>query len=277
MAASTIAAAQAGLYTCSWWNGTSTVRGVTLSVLPGASRAFPMVKASWAQDKDYETLQIPQFAVGDDSISACYERDSLYGCGTDFVDGDLVIAVQVFHGASAPTPEQYASDLKALAESVSNRISATGTVPQAAPVAPSSWTGTSDCSRIAHALAPQSPGIKLEYGQLDATDNYTPLFDQALSIGGFACDSIGSGPDVAVVPGAARWAWAAPYSSAVTVTQLSTDGLPGVEKARYACLASVCWTDGVIDGAIVTIVGPSQSAVPNKEWALTALGAMAAE
>jgi hypothetical protein len=251
-AASDIAAAEAGFYSCSWLGTTGSIVGVKLSVLPGGAQ---FVSADKADAASYAAgSQLPHIAVGDDSFSFCSETDALYGCELEFTDDGLAIAIQLFEGKTTPTQQQYVDGLTALANSVMERIGATESTPKAAAAPSSRWTGTSDCTRIETALAPQFPGLKLEYGQLDGTDNYTPLFGGALQLGGFACWPGRTGPVIFVVPGAASWAWAAPFDPSVKVTQLSTAGLPGLAAARFGTWGpGNSWVDGIIDGAIVTL------------------------
>jgi hypothetical protein len=269
MADSDIAAAQSGFYTCAWFGGDGPIAGVTLSVLPNGARTFATDKTKWEPDR--EVPQIPRVSVGDDSVSGCWANDAINGCEVLFVDGGLEVAIKLQPGKNPPTAQRYAAGLTSLANSLIASISESGARPTPAPGL--AWPV--NCDRIERDLSRQFPGVKLSYSGLDHTDNYTPLVAHASELGGgFWClsDSV----DVAVVPGAAAWAWSAPFDPSVTVTPLSTAGAPGVDAARYGKAPWGGWVDGVIDGAIVTVTIGDLSTPLDPNAGLKVLAAIAA-
>ncbi|WP_344776324.1 hypothetical protein [Gryllotalpicola kribbensis] len=282
---SNIAAAESGYYSCRWHGeATQSIWGIQLAVLPDAASAFQEAKAQSVSSADYTHLA--STSIGDDSFTRCAHTDALSGCELDVLSDGIWFTVRASSTAGhEPEPAAYADGLAALARSVIARVTAQGTPPQAVSAPASRWTGMTDCAAFTRALSAHiaTPAYTFDAGT-DGTDAYLPGFGYATKqSGAFSCYSGNAdAPTVVVVPGAGSWAWDVPLASEdavsapVTITQLSTAGVPGLDAARYACMGNVgCWADAVIDGAMVTVIQPMGNSSVGATTALAELEAIA--
>jgi hypothetical protein len=245
-----------GFYNCFWSSSTDQLQ-VTLDVLPAAMKSFTTYTSDADTKASYDLARFSSVGVGDQATGGCSSRvESETGehCELDALAGQLWVRVAIDYGTRQAVANSAIQ--KQLTDATSSALAAikrTGAEPAPMPVPSSAWSSITECSQmLGRTTTPTEP--------LDMTDALDAVFRAAvIQSGGVECDD--QQQQITALPGGG-WSWPIAYapSRASTPTPVT---VPGATAARYVCAVNNspdCWTEAVIDHALVMVNGESQSA-----------------